>query len=59
MSGQGQARKALRTAGGPCLPSSLLSTLRAIPQDTELPAAPPGLAMTADGSWSRCRARTA
>ena len=49
VSAQGQARKALRTAGGPCLPSSLLSTLRAIPQDAELPPPPPGLAMTADG----------
>ena len=49
VSTQGQARKALRTAGGPCLPSALLSSLRAIPQDTELPGPPPGLAMTADG----------
>ncbi len=49
VSAQGQARKALRTAGGPCLPSALLSSLRAIPQDTDLPGPPPGLAMTADG----------
>lgn len=46
---QGQARKALRGAGGPCMPSTLLSSLRSIPQDTDLPSAPPGLAMTADG----------
>jgi anti-sigma factor RsiW len=46
---QGQARSALRSAGGPSLPSSLLSSLRAIPQYTELPAPPAGLAMTADG----------
>ena len=39
VSAQGQARKALRTAGGPCLPSTLLSSLRAIPLDAELPAA--------------------
>jgi anti-sigma factor RsiW len=49
VSAQAQARKALRTAGGPCLPSALLSSLRAIPRDTELPSPPPGLAMTADG----------
>ena len=46
---QGQARAALRAADGPCLPSALLSTLRAIPQDADLPGPPPGLAMTADG----------
>lgn len=46
---QGQARSALRTAAGPSLPSSLLTSLRSIPQDTDLPAPPAGLAMTADG----------
>lgn len=46
---QGQARAALRSAACPSLPSSLLSSLRSIPQDTELPGPPPGLAMTADG----------
>ncbi len=46
---QRQARAALRSAGGPELPSSLLHTLRAIPQAAELPGAPAGLAMTADG----------
>jgi anti-sigma factor RsiW len=46
---QGQARAALRTAGCPSLPSSLLSSLRSIPQDTDLPAPPAGLAVTSDG----------
>jgi anti-sigma factor RsiW len=46
---QGQARSALRTADGPSLPSSLLSSLRSIPQETDLPGPPPGLAMSADG----------
>ncbi|MFC4949486.1 anti-sigma factor family protein [Pseudonocardia sp. GCM10023141] len=46
---QGQARSALRAAACPSLPSSLLSSLRSIPQDTDLPGPPPGLAMTADG----------
>lgn len=46
---QGQARAALRSAACPSLPSSLLSSLRSIPQDTELPGPPPGLAMSADG----------
>lgn len=46
---QNRARSALRTAKTPCLPSSLLSTLRAIPQDAELPPPPAGLSVTADG----------
>ncbi len=46
---QGQARAELRTAGCPLLSSSLLSSLRSIPQDTDLPQPPPGLAMSADG----------
>jgi hypothetical protein len=46
---QTQARVALRTAAGPRLPSSLLSSLRSIPQHAELPSAPAGLAMSADG----------
>jgi anti-sigma factor RsiW len=45
---QGQARSALRMAGGPSLPTSLLSSLRSIPQDTELPPQA-DLAVTADG----------
>lgn len=46
---QGQARSALRSAQCPSLPSSLLSSLRSIPQDAELPGPPADLAMTADG----------
>lgn len=46
---QTQARLALRSSTGPSLPSSLLHTLRNIPSETELPAAPAGLAMSADG----------
>ena len=48
---QGQARSALRTAGCPSLPSSLLSSLRSIPQDTDLPAPPAGLAVTPEGQF--------
>jgi anti-sigma factor RsiW len=48
---QGQARAALRTADCPSLPSSLLSSLRSIPQDTDLPAVPAGLAVTPDGQF--------
>jgi anti-sigma factor RsiW len=48
---QGQARAALRTAGCPSLPSSLLSSLRSIPQDADLPAPPAGLAVTPDGQF--------
>jgi anti-sigma factor RsiW len=48
---QGQARAALRTASCPSLPSSLLSSLRSIPQDADLPAPPAGLAVTSDGQF--------
>jgi anti-sigma factor RsiW len=48
---QRQTRAALRAAGGPALPSSLLHTLRGIPQAAELPGAPAGLAMSADGAF--------
>jgi hypothetical protein len=48
---QGQARAALRTADCPSLPSSLLTSLRSIPQDTDLPAPPAGLAVTPDGQF--------
>lgn len=48
---QGQARTALRSAEGPSLPSSLMSSLFSIPQDTELPGAPAGLAVTSDGQF--------
>ena len=46
---QRQARTALRGASCPSLPSSLLYALRAIPQDTELPEPPAGLAVSTDG----------
>ena len=46
---QGQARSALRSARCPSLPSSLMSALRAIPRDTELPGPPNGLAMGPNG----------
>lgn len=44
-----QARTALRSAGGPTLPMSLMASLRSIPQVAELPPPPHGLAVTADG----------
>jgi hypothetical protein len=46
---QRQARRRVRAAGPPATPSSLLAALRAIPDATELPAAPAGLAVDADG----------
>ncbi|MFC5949105.1 zf-HC2 domain-containing protein, partial [Pseudonocardia lutea] len=46
---QRQVRSALRAADEPHVPASLLSVLRAIPQEAELPPPPAGLAMTADG----------
>jgi len=46
---QTQARIALRTGTAPTASSSLLLSLRAIPDRTELPAAPAGLAVAADG----------
>ena len=48
---QRQARAALRGAGGPYLPSSLLHSLRSIPVEAELPPMPPGLGVTADGQF--------
>jgi anti-sigma factor RsiW len=48
---QVQARSALRAAGAPMLPSSLLRTLRSIPVEAELPPPPPGLGITADGQF--------
>lgn len=46
---QGQASTAVRVAPCPSLPTALLSRLGSIPQDTDLPGVPAGLAMTADG----------
>jgi Putative zinc-finger len=46
---QTQARLALRRSAAPSLPSSLLTALRAIPDQAELPEPPAGLAVSADG----------
>lgn len=46
---QAQARAALRSAAGPMLPPSLMSTLRAIPHDADVTGPPAGLAVTANG----------
>ncbi|RJQ71463.1 hypothetical protein D5S17_27035 [Pseudonocardiaceae bacterium YIM PH 21723] len=46
---QRQARAAVRSAGTPGMSASFLEALRAIPQHTELPGAPDGLAITEDG----------
>jgi anti-sigma factor RsiW len=46
---QGQARTAVRAAGCPGAPASLLSRLGSIPADTDLPEPPAGLAVDADG----------
>ncbi|MFC5993966.1 hypothetical protein ACFQE5_07055 [Pseudonocardia hispaniensis] len=46
---QVQVRSALRSAATPSMPSSLLSSLRAIPQDVDLPEPPAGLAVSPDG----------
>nr|WP_304633514.1 zf-HC2 domain-containing protein [Pseudonocardia sp. C8] len=46
---QRRARSALRGADAPTLPPSLMSSLRSIPQDTELPPPPAGLALTPEG----------
>ena len=48
---QRRARSALRAADAPTLPPSLMSALRSIPQDTELPAPPAGLSLTPDGEF--------
>lgn len=46
---QRQASTAVRAAETPSMSSTLLDALRAIPMDTQLPAQPDELAMTADG----------
>ncbi|WP_083661485.1 anti-sigma factor family protein [Actinophytocola xanthii] len=46
---QRQAASAVQSAHAPVVPAGLLATLRAIPQQVEIPAAPDGLAMTEDG----------
>ncbi|ONI77186.1 anti-sigma factor [Actinosynnema sp. ALI-1.44] len=46
---QRQARAAVRAADAPSMPAGLLASLQAIPQNTELPGMPDGLAVTNDG----------
>lgn len=46
---QRRARSALRGADAPTLPPSLMTALRSIPRDAELPPPPAGLAVTGDG----------
>jgi anti-sigma factor RsiW len=46
---QRQAASAVQSADAPAVPAGLLATLRAIPQQVEVPATPDGLAMTDDG----------
>jgi anti-sigma factor RsiW len=49
ISAQRQARAAVRAADTPPPPAGLLASLRAIPQEVELPTTPDGLAVTDDG----------
>jgi anti-sigma factor RsiW len=46
---QRQARSAVRSADAPSISAGLMASLRAIPQNTELPGMPDELAMTDDG----------
>lgn len=46
---QRQAASAVQSADAPSMSAGLLANLRAIPERVEIPAAPDGLAMTADG----------
>jgi anti-sigma factor RsiW len=46
---QRQAASAVQHADVPMVPAALLATLRAIPQQVDMPATPDGLAMTEDG----------
>jgi anti-sigma factor RsiW len=46
---QRQARAAVRSADTPAAPDWLLASLRAIPENTETPSVPDGLAITDDG----------
>lgn len=47
---QHQARSVVRSAQCPPVPADLLTALREIPQTAELPHAPAGLAVTAEGA---------
>jgi anti-sigma factor RsiW len=46
---QRQAASAVQSADTPMVPAGLLATLRAIPQQVEMPGTPDGLAVTDDG----------
>lgn len=46
---QRQAASAVQAADAPVVPAALLATLRAIPQQVDVPSTPDGLAMTDDG----------
>jgi anti-sigma factor RsiW len=46
---QRQAASAVQSADAPVVPAGLLATLRAIPQQVDMPATPEGLAVTDDG----------
>jgi anti-sigma factor RsiW len=46
---QRQARAAVQSADTPATPAALLASLRAIPEQVELPTSPDGLAVTEDG----------
>ncbi|GAB3469524.1 anti-sigma factor family protein [Actinophytocola sediminis] len=46
---QRQTASVVQSADVPSVPAGLLATLRAIPQQVEMPTAPDGLAMTDDG----------
>jgi len=47
---QRQTRSVVRSAQCPSAPADLLAALRDIPRTADLPDAPPGLAVTADGT---------
>ncbi len=47
---QRQARNVVRSAQCPPVPADLLATLRDIPHTADLPGAPPGLAVTGEGT---------
>lgn len=46
---QRQAASAVQAADAPVVPAALLATLRAIPQQIDMPSTPDGLAVTDDG----------
>ncbi|MGH3934438.1 MAG: zf-HC2 domain-containing protein [Pseudonocardiaceae bacterium] len=50
VAGQRQTRSMVRSAQGPQVPAELLAALRDIPRTADLPGAPDGLAVAADGT---------